>query len=506
MQHIFISLKHEDLDFGENVIARLEKEGFTTWTDLKIGPGEEWRTTIDLAIKGAFALIVIMTPEAKASEYVTYEWAFAWGVGIRVIPIMLRPTALHPRLEALQYLDFTNIKSRPWERLLEEVRAAANAPLAHSVNIPINSPPFIRQAVSSLDSSNHDDRQGAILTLQTAATPAAITVLREALKHPLPDVRQWAASALAELKDSRSIPALIDAIKDRSLQYRESFIMALGYIGSPSVVSDLLEILKRDEQNLWASTAQALGHIGDKSAVPALIDKLEYADSNTSVAAIQALGELGDLAAVPVIIEALEDTADSRLSLKRQYAADALRKLADPSAVPALIVALMDADNEVCWNAVKALGAIGDPAAGPALIEALKIGDNFDRREDHRIVYEAMRIVGRFGDPVAAPVLIARLKDSENEQIVAVDALGDLGDPTIVPAMIEHLDLPDNFLFMQSNLQFAIVRAWGNLGNPAAVPILERVLKMSANHQLRAFIERSIEYIGERNDAFPSDA
>ena len=74
-------------------------------------------------------LALLMTPEAKSSEYVTYEWAFAWGVGIKVIPIMLRATQLHPRLEALQYLDFTNAKSRPWDRLIEEMRAAFNAPL-----------------------------------------------------------------------------------------------------------------------------------------------------------------------------------------------------------------------------------------------------------------------------------------------------------------------------------------------------------------------------------------
>ena len=146
MQHVFVSYKHEDAYFADLVIMRLEKEGFTTWADSNIGAGEEWRNSIDLAIKNSFALIVIMTPEAKASEYVTYEWAFAWGAGIRVIPVMLNSTNLHPRLEALQYLDFTNQRSGPWERLMEEVRAASNIPLTHSVSIPLNSPPgFPRQ-------------------------------------------------------------------------------------------------------------------------------------------------------------------------------------------------------------------------------------------------------------------------------------------------------------------------------------------------------------------------
>src|SRR6266567_3712535 len=99
MKQVFISYMHEDLDFAENVIRRLERAGFSTWADERLRAGEDWRTMIDLAIKNSFALIVVMTPEAKASEYVTYEWAFAWGMSIRVIPLMLRKTALHPRLE-----------------------------------------------------------------------------------------------------------------------------------------------------------------------------------------------------------------------------------------------------------------------------------------------------------------------------------------------------------------------------------------------------------------------
>lgn len=212
MQHVFVSYKNEDLDFAENIISRLEKEGFATWTDLKIGAGEEWRTAIDLAIKNAFALIAIMTPEAKSSEYVTYEWAFAWGVGIRVIPVMLRSTHLHPRLEALQYLDFTNARSRPWGKLFEEIRAASHAPLTHSVSIPLNSPPFIRQAIASLDSAVLSDRKGAIGTLATAQTPAACAVLRESLSHPLPDVRAAAAEALGEIAAPDAIPTLTGAL------------------------------------------------------------------------------------------------------------------------------------------------------------------------------------------------------------------------------------------------------------------------------------------------------
>ena len=120
---------HNDGDFAEILIQRITQAGFKTWVDNeKINAGEDWRVDIDQAIKNAFALIVIMTPEAKASEYVTYEWSFAWGAGLKVIPIILKQTPLHPRIATLQYLDFTSPdrSSRPWGQLMEVLKFTAN--------------------------------------------------------------------------------------------------------------------------------------------------------------------------------------------------------------------------------------------------------------------------------------------------------------------------------------------------------------------------------------------
>lgn len=128
MNHIFISHSHEDSDFSEILENKLSQKGYAAWRDTGIRGGEDWRREIDEAIKESLALIVVMTPSAKASEYVTYEWAFAWGAGVKVIPIMLRPTALHPRLESLQYLDFTNRQARPWTDLLELLDEVEPAP------------------------------------------------------------------------------------------------------------------------------------------------------------------------------------------------------------------------------------------------------------------------------------------------------------------------------------------------------------------------------------------
>jgi predicted nucleotide-binding protein len=125
--HIFISHSKEDGDFAELLKLRLEREGYQAWVDSdRLDPGTDWREEIDQGIRGALLVIAVMTPDARISEYVTYEWAFAWGYGKKVIPIMLRQTTLHPRLATLQYLDFTNRIARPWSRLFEVLANSNN--------------------------------------------------------------------------------------------------------------------------------------------------------------------------------------------------------------------------------------------------------------------------------------------------------------------------------------------------------------------------------------------
>jgi len=119
---IFISHSHSDADFAELLKLKLEKRGIEAWIDnerLKIG--QDWREEIDSGIENSMAVIAIMSPDARKSEYVTYEWAFAWGKGKKIFPLMLEQTQLHPRLESLQYMDFTNRASRPWDELIESI-------------------------------------------------------------------------------------------------------------------------------------------------------------------------------------------------------------------------------------------------------------------------------------------------------------------------------------------------------------------------------------------------
>ncbi len=176
--------------------------------------GDDWRERLDQALRESQAVVVIMTPQSAASAYVTYEWSFALGAGVRVIPLEYRSTQSHPRLEVLQRLDFTNKATRPWDTLLGEVAKAANAQPETTVAMAARTPPAIKRAVAALDSLEPEEQIKAIALLAQADHPAARDALLGALQHPVANVRLAAAFAYPDTSEPRVLPALIDAARD----------------------------------------------------------------------------------------------------------------------------------------------------------------------------------------------------------------------------------------------------------------------------------------------------
>ena len=111
-KHVFVSYAREDKVFADDLNHWLRDSRVEGWRDTSnIRGGERYQEKIDSALRSAAAVIVIMTPHAASSQFVTYEWAFALGAGVPVIPVVRQLTELHPKLEALQFIDFTERKS-----------------------------------------------------------------------------------------------------------------------------------------------------------------------------------------------------------------------------------------------------------------------------------------------------------------------------------------------------------------------------------------------------------
>jgi len=236
MAQVFISYKHDDGDFALILKDRIEQAGFDAWIDDNVQAGEEWREMIDRAIRESMALIVILSPESVASEYVTYEWAYALGAGVPVVPVMLRQTSLHSRLDELHYLDFTNRRARPWTQLIERLE--------------------------SLSGSGSGKKRPRKPTRREAEWDA----LREQLGHPRKEVRIEAVRALGDRRERAAVPLLARMLAtDRSYKVRAAAAEALGWIGDEAAIPDLSAAAEGADLRVAAAAREALRRIGKGS-------------------------------------------------------------------------------------------------------------------------------------------------------------------------------------------------------------------------------------------------
>ncbi len=187
MPQAFMSYASEDAIFADLARLKLRDAGVDVWIDQTgLNAGEEWRNGIDEGIASSDVLIVVITPESCKSPYVTYEWAFAMGSGIKVIPVLLRDAEVHPRLAVLQYLDFRDQRKGPWDTLCKEIaktasRIAAAENSAYVKDMTVDQlQDLIRGAVSlaaaTTASTGHEARQDDI----SRATKSVVQAMQHA--------------------------------------------------------------------------------------------------------------------------------------------------------------------------------------------------------------------------------------------------------------------------------------------------------------------------------------
>lgn len=130
MKHIFIAYSPKDMKPMILLRDVLLQAGFKPWIDPAPQPGMDWRFDIDDAIRAADLMLLVITPASADSIYVTYEWALALGMNIPVIPIIFRPTKLHPRLSSLLTFDMNAWKDERqfWDYFTRELRRLTNPP------------------------------------------------------------------------------------------------------------------------------------------------------------------------------------------------------------------------------------------------------------------------------------------------------------------------------------------------------------------------------------------
>jgi hypothetical protein len=130
MAHVFISYSRHDREFADRLVHDLSAAGVKTWRDIdNLVPGVAWEDEIRRAIDAAGAVLVVLTPNFLASEWVLLELEIVQKRvidSIPLIPILYKSVDVDtiPRLIAnIQWADFATSYDRGLESLLESLRA-----------------------------------------------------------------------------------------------------------------------------------------------------------------------------------------------------------------------------------------------------------------------------------------------------------------------------------------------------------------------------------------------
>lgn len=144
---IFVSHSHKDDEFGVRLIRDLMRvlpEPDAVWYDSHGGlhGGVTWWTTIVHEITTRSIFIVILTPDAVNSSWVTDEINLAWqeknARGMLILPILRLACTIRADIRTLQVLDFQS--SRDYDLAFNELLAAIGITAPQAVHQPPSPP------------------------------------------------------------------------------------------------------------------------------------------------------------------------------------------------------------------------------------------------------------------------------------------------------------------------------------------------------------------------------
>jgi TIR domain-containing protein len=112
MADIFISYTSSDRPRAERLKCWFEEAGWTTWIDREIELGEGWEERIQSELESARVVIVLWGAEARRSEWVQREAAFAQQRG-RLLQVHATGLPLLPPFDAIQAVRMQSWSGEP---------------------------------------------------------------------------------------------------------------------------------------------------------------------------------------------------------------------------------------------------------------------------------------------------------------------------------------------------------------------------------------------------------
>lgn len=135
---IFISYSRQDSKYVQALAEAFESRGISVWLDNHIDGGARWLRVIETKLEDCKALVVVMSPRSRASDWVNSEFQYALELRKKIFPLLLEGRKWLG-LHHLQAADVTNGLLPP-SRFFDTVNAhllGANEPVVIDSSVTI---------------------------------------------------------------------------------------------------------------------------------------------------------------------------------------------------------------------------------------------------------------------------------------------------------------------------------------------------------------------------------
>lgn len=104
---LFLSYSRDDSPYALKLSKRLEGGRFEVFLDVRdIAAGVDWFEDIELGIRQANAVVVLLGQNTARSDWVTYEYALAMGAGIPIVALALPGATVPEPMRRFQVLNY----------------------------------------------------------------------------------------------------------------------------------------------------------------------------------------------------------------------------------------------------------------------------------------------------------------------------------------------------------------------------------------------------------------
>jgi DNA-binding response OmpR family regulator len=106
-KRVFLSYSNHDVQFATYLKHEIEKAGYEGWIDHSyIKASQYWLRSIEMALKTCHAMVLIMTPSAMDSHFVTSEYLAILNMKKPLIPLLYSPCEIPFVLEPIHRIDY----------------------------------------------------------------------------------------------------------------------------------------------------------------------------------------------------------------------------------------------------------------------------------------------------------------------------------------------------------------------------------------------------------------